>query len=302
MRQEKEPWNLAKIVIVADIKKMFSLKRSVIGFLAMLVSTLFCTSCGTSLSLKKQSYQLTKDVIYTPANWPEKLPVNIYQPKSTNPTPAILLVHGGSWALGDDRHQMSAIAKRLARRGYLVMNVTYRMTPKWFYPDPVYDLKEALLWLRNNASNLNVDPQRIGVYGYSAGGQLAAMVGLQGNQIKAIVAGSTPHDMTLVADEDVVKVFMRGTYEEYPSGYLAASPLYNVHSSSPPMFLYHGNKDDVVLPLHTVRMQKELEKKGVRHEVHWAKGRGHVTTFLFPGKAISKAIDFLDRELSPAKD
>lgn len=309
MWQEKERWLLAKDVIIAGIKVMlfpacFKPKLSLASSMISVCMLLFA-SCGTSLSLKnhgsRHSYRVIKDVVYTPESWPEQLPANIYRPKSNQPTPAVLLVHGGSWALGDDRHQVSAIARRLARRGYLVMNVTYRMIPEWSYPDLASDLRQALHWLRDHADELNVDTRRVGVFGYSAGGQLAAMLGLDGGvpgvRVKAIVAGSTPHDMTLIAHEDVVKVLLRGTYEEFPRDYQIASPLCNVSTTSPPMFLYHGSKDKVVLPLHTERMQKELEKKGVRHEVHWVKGRGHVSTFLFPGKAIGKALNFLDREL-----
>ncbi|MBK1831588.1 alpha/beta hydrolase [Verrucomicrobiaceae bacterium R5-34] len=266
----------------------------------MVCCAVVCSSCGSSLSLGGHSTSRLKEVVYTPDDWPEALPAHLYQPESESPTPAVLLVHGGSWALGDDRYQMSAIARRLAKRGYLVMNVTYRMTPEWFFPDPVDDLKQALAWLRSHAGELNVDAGRIGLFGYSAGGQLVAMLGLAGDEpgVRAIVAGSTPHDMTLVADEDVVKVFLRGTYEEYPDGYRAASPLFNVTVSSPSMFLYHGTRDDVVVPEHSVKMQRELARKGIPHELHWVKGRGHVGTFLFPGKAMDHAIDFLDRELS----
>ncbi|WP_435895957.1 alpha/beta hydrolase [Oceaniferula spumae] len=252
---------------------------------------------------ERHSYQVTKDVIYTPADWPEKLPANIYKPKADKPTPAILLVHGGSWALGDDRYQMSAIARRLARRGYLVMNVTYRMIPEWFFPEPADDLRQALVWLQDHAEELNVDLQRVGLFGYSAGGQLAEIVGMQdsstGMKVGAIVAGATPHDMSLLADEDVVKVYLRGEIHDYPDDYRAASPLYNVRKNGPPMFLYHGASDGIVIPLHTIRMAKELAKNGIRHEVYWVKGRGHVTTFLFQSQAVGKAIDFLDRELAP---
>ena len=248
-------------------------------------------------------YSLEKDVVYTPADWPEAVRADVYSLVGSGSAPAVLLIHGGSWAGNDNRYQMRSIAKRLAGRGYVVMNATYRGAPKWVFPAPVDDLRQALCWMRDNSKELNIDAERMAVYGYSAGGHLAEMVGFQkppeGLSIRAIIAGATPHDLTLAPDFPVVTVFLGKTFKEQPELYSMASPMNNVVPESPPLFIYQGMKDKLVPPEHTYRLIPKLEKNKIRYEIYWLKRRGHLTTFLFSDNAICKAIKFLDKELMP---
>src|SRR5262245_50073490 len=93
-------------------------------------------------------YTVERDVVYTPAGWPEALRADLYQPQAANGTrPAVLLVHGGGWR-SRNRNDMNGIAKRLAARGFVVMNVSYRLAPAHRFPAQVHDLQVALRWLR----------------------------------------------------------------------------------------------------------------------------------------------------------
>jgi acetyl esterase/lipase len=122
----------------------------------------------------KDGYSITRDVIYTPSDWPEPVRGDLYRPrKSKTLAPAILLVHGGGWTGKDGRWQMNPIAKKLVKKGYVVLNVTYRLAPRWTYPAPVKDLQEAVKWMRAHAVEEGIDPNRIATFGYSAGGYLA---------------------------------------------------------------------------------------------------------------------------------
>ncbi|WP_309490894.1 alpha/beta hydrolase [Oceaniferula flava] len=274
------------------------LAQLVIGSSSMVMSACGWSGSGARSLVK---FSVEKEVIYTPSDWPQAVRADIYRPLVSHPTPAVLLIHGGSWAENDNRYQMSHLAKKLARRGYLVMNATYRLAPEWNYPAPVDDLREALKWMRDHAKRLNLDPQRIGLYGYSAGGHLAEMLGFQsppdGVAIQAVVAGATPQDLTLDPDFPVVPVFIGKTFVEDADIYRSASPMNQVTPETPPLFIYQGTKDKIVPPEHTYRLLPKLENHQVHHEIHWVKGRSHISTFLFPGRAIAKAIDFLDRQL-----
>lgn len=254
------------------------------------------------MAAAKVNYSTKKNVVYTPKNWPEAVRADVYQPVVEGVTPAVLLIHGGSWAQNDNRYQMRAIAKKLVRRGYLVVNATYRLAPKWHYPSPVEDLRQALCWMRDHAEQLNIDPHRVAVYGYSAGGHLAELVGFQpppeGISIRAIVAGAAPHDLTLKPDFPVVSQFLGVSYTENPEVYHQASPLNNVSSEIPALFIYQGTKDKLVPPEHTYRLLPQLEKYDARHQIHWVKGRGHISTFIFPRKAVRDAMIFLEKELT----
>ena len=119
-------------------------------------------------------------VVYTPASWPEKLEADVYRPKNARPAPAVLLVHGGGLRGGGSRWVMNGIAAKLVKRGYVVMNVTYRSIPAYQYPAAVKDLQQALKWMRTHADEYGIDKKRIATFGYSAGGYLGALVALQG--------------------------------------------------------------------------------------------------------------------------
>ncbi|WP_256013442.1 alpha/beta hydrolase [Desertivirga xinjiangensis] len=97
--------------------------------------------------------------------------------KRKSKTPAILIVHGGGWRSGD-RRQHIPLAQRLAAAGYASYTVEYRLSTEALYPAAVHDLKSALKWIRANAQKFNVDTAKIAVLGFSAGGELAAFLGV----------------------------------------------------------------------------------------------------------------------------
>lgn len=246
-------------------------------------------------------YSVVHDIVYTPQNWPEPVKGDLYRPLEAGPSPAVLLVHGGGWTGKDGRWQMNPIAKRLVKRGYVVLNVTYRLAPKWTYPAPVEDLQEAVKWMRANAAQQGIDPDRIATFGYSAGGYLAAINGFtegpHSSGIKAIVAGGAPSDLTFYPGGDLVPQFLGGTQQEIPDRFREASPVNYITRNSPPVFLYHASEDKLVKPEHAWAMMRALEKNHVPYEIHWIKGRGHIDGFLLPGDSVDLALDFLDKEM-----
>lgn len=248
-------------------------------------------------------YTVKRDVVYTPATWPQPVLGDLYRPRSENLAPAVLLIHGGGWTGKDGRWQMGLIARRLARRGYVVLNVTYRLAPEWRYPAPVDDLLEAVKWLRTHAAEEGIDPRRIATFGYSAGGYLAAHVGLiegaASAKVRAIVAGGAPSDLRFYPGGDLVPQFLGGTQREIPERFRDASPVTYVTRHSPPMFIYHSTGDRLVPPEHAWTMVTAYEKNRVPFETYWIKGRGHIGAFLLPGESISAAIRFLDQHLAP---
>lgn len=249
----------------------------------------------------KDGYTVTRNIIYTPEHWPEPVPGDLYRPRSTRPAPAVLLMHGGGWTGKDGRWQMNPIARQLAKRGYVVFNVTYRLAPRWTYPAPVEDLQEAVKWLRAHAVENGIDPDRIATFGYSAGGYLAYLTGLtegpESSHIRAIVAGGAPSDLTFYPGGDLVPQFLGGTQREIPQRFKEASPVNHVTGHSPPMFIYQGSNDHLVRPEHALAMIAALEQHRVPHETYWIEGRDHIAAFLFPGGAVAAAIDFLDRQM-----
>lgn len=241
------------------------------------------------------------DVVYTPPTWPLALRADIYRPKGIGPWPGAVLIHGGSWNTADNRWHMRFLARKLATRGYVVMNVTYRGTPDFHFPAAVDDVRAAIRWLRTHAARYALNADKIAVYGFSAGGHLAAFVGLHDTEpatrIQAIVAASAPTVFTLYPDNKILERFLDTTFAQKPELFSEASPIRYVTPNSPPVFQYHGTKDTTVSPTHSMHLQAALDAAGVRNELRWLEGRGHATVLLFARAAENAAIDFLDSVL-----
>ncbi|MGH8530672.1 MAG: alpha/beta hydrolase fold domain-containing protein [Nevskiales bacterium] len=246
-------------------------------------------------------YELERDIVYSPAGWPETLLADVYRPKANGLQPGILLIHGGGWEAPDRRGQMDSIAERLAERGYVVMNATYRFAPQYLYPAAVDDLREALKWLRQHAAEYGIRTDRVGVFGYSAGGHLAALLAVQNPRsslrVQAAVIGGAPTDLRKYAGGKLVPQFLGGTQTEKPALYGKASPITYVTPDDPPVFIYHGGSDTLVSPDHAQDFKVALDKAGIKNELYILRGRGHVTAFLTDRGAVSAALEFLDRNL-----
>jgi acetyl esterase/lipase len=247
-------------------------------------------------------YSVERDLIYTPSGWPQALKADLYRPQAPGLRAAVLLIHGGGWAAPDRRAQMAGIAEDLAARGYLVLNASYRFAPEHQHPAQLQDMQAAIAWLRSHASRLSIDPARIGAFGYSAGGHLAALLGAVDakpeHRLHAVVAGGAPTDLRKYAGGSLVPNFLGGSQAQVPQQFADASPVRHVSADDPPVFLYHGGLDTLV-PLHHAKdYQEALDAAGVANELLVLRGRGHISAFLADGAARAAALNFLDRHLA----
>ena len=272
-------------------------------FLTLLVlSAAALNGCAPPPSSPQVSagFSVRKDVVFTPENWPTAQLADLYIPASEKPAPAVLLIHGGGWSGKERRGDMTGIARSLAKKGYFVMNATYRLTPEWKFPAQREDLEQALGFMRSNAKELNIDTSRLATFGYSAGGHLAALIGLDpANGVKAIVAGGAPSDLSFWPDGKLTGLLLGGPVKGNEKIYREASPVHDVTENSPPVFIYHGTKDDLVPLEHPEAFIAALGKNGVEHEVHWIEGRSHIMAHLFSARAVPESIGFLDKHLAP---
>lgn len=257
-------------------------------------------------------YRVVENRTYTPPDWPQPLKADIYLPKSSGETrrPAVMMVHGGGWE-GRSRDDMTPIAKRFVRRGYVVVNVSYRFAPAYRFPAQLHDLQVARHWIDDHADEWRIDPQRIAGFGYSSGAHLVSLLALVAGTdseldapyggsdtgFAAVVSGGTPADLRLWDSGRLLIQLMDGTEAERPTAYAEASPVFHAHRDAPPFFLFHGSWDDLVPPEQAETFMQALEAKGNHVELLWMNGRGHITTFLFRGSAESAALDFLAREM-----
>lgn len=276
---------------------------------------LLLSACGSLHLGKPQSaapapletaYAVTRDVVYTPADWPVPLTAEIYRPEGAGPFPSVLAIHGGAWKRGDYGYT-EGLSEELAGRGYLVVNIKYRLVPEHVWPAQLRDVQQALRWMRSPAgARFGIDPARIGTFGYSAGGHLAALVagvaddpvwGMPGTRVKAVVTGGIPSDLPRFKHGKLVPAFIGGSWEQKSADFIAASPVTHVKPGHPPVFIYHAGLDQLV-PIEQAEVYREaLAKAGVTHEYFVIRGHGHMCAALADDDAMDAALEFLDRYL-----
>ncbi|MCE2751738.1 MAG: alpha/beta hydrolase [Pirellula sp.] len=214
--------------------------------------------------------------------------------------PAIIAIHGGAWISGDKRFD-ALHCRKMAQKGYVVMAINYRLAPKHKHPAQIDDCREALRWLHEHAHEYHIDPDRLGVWGYSAGGHLAALMATdrraEDPPIRVCVAGGAPCDLGMIPEDSrALAGFLGGTRRALSDVYSTASPIEHVSSDDPPILLYHGDADELVPIAYASKMHKKLQECGVACEYLVLPGKSHIMAFV-DAKGISTSIDFFDRHL-----
>ena len=189
--------------------------------------------------------RVRKDLVYA-RRGEQALALDLYLPApDAKPAPLVLLVHGGGWSSGE-RTNMAPLAARLAARGYAAATVSYRLSGQARYPAAIDDVKAALDWLRAQGPGLGLDPARVAIAGGSAGGQIAALVGMtRPRDVRAIVnidglSDFTSEDARRHEDDPAKKpsaagAWFGGRYADNPALWREASPLTHAGKDSPPV-------------------------------------------------------------------
>ena len=125
----------------------------------------------------------TRDLSYADNDNPRQR-LDLYlpaAPTSDKPLPVVVWIHGGAWRAGDKAGGIGQLSSFVASGDYAGVSVGYRLTDEANWPAQIYDCKAAIRWIRGNAEKYHLDPNRIGVWGSSAGGHLVAMLGTSGD-------------------------------------------------------------------------------------------------------------------------
>jgi acetyl esterase/lipase len=210
-------------------------------------------------------------------------------PESGADRPGVLLIHGGGWrSFSKDVYVDHGI--RLADAGFVVASINYRLVPDGAYPEMMKDCLCALAFFRANALEYGLDPDRVAVAGYSAGGHLASLIAVAAEQPEfqpdcdagpttapnAVVAGAGPQDMHDLPQVDAVTEFLGGTSDDIPEIYDLASPMFHVRPLLPPFLFIHGDADVFVDIAHSERMRDALVAEGNSARLLSLHGGGHI--------------------------
>jgi len=295
--------------------------KAVIG-LGTLVSALLLGGCAShhnapaeSVTLKDTTFTVNYSVQFSPDDWPETLYGDLYLPEGEALRPVVLMVHGGGWERRS-RSDMNWIAEQLAGHGFAVFNIDYRFAPEHVFPAQLHDLQIARTWLNRHADQYRLDASQVNGFGFSSGAHLIALMALVASSdndeaealstpwggpdtaLNAVVAGGTPADLTSFGSGKLLRQFLGGTQADMPDTYRVASPITHVTGNAPPFFLFHGNMDSLVPFRQAEKLHEALLASGVESELFEMRLRGHVTSFLTSGNAVSESTGFLERQNS----
>lgn len=269
------------------------------------------------------------DLPYASISDSQKL--DIYLPNSGDgPFPIILQIHGGAFAIGDKRDIHLLPFLKGIERDYAVVSVNYRLSGEAIFPAAVQDVKAAVRWIRANQAKYHLDSKRIAACGGSAGGNLAAMLGVTGgtpvfddprsgnlefsSEVEAVVDWFGPIDF-LVMDEQLEQNgfgpsdhsepsspesrYMGAPIREIPEKVKFANPTTYIHPNLPPFFIQHGRIDRLVPVQQSINFHKELEKvlQPTSLKIEILEGAGHGDPLFETDPNMEKVFSFLDEKL-----
>lgn len=261
----------------------------------LLLFVLPVTALVAPFSAAGENVEVFKEVAYGIGGIdpPQALYMDIARPKNgQQDLPCVLLIHGGGWAHGS-RQDMHDELMRLASKGYVTASVSYRLAPQHKFPAAFDDCRSAVRFLRANAPQWGMDPDRMAAVGFSAGAHLAMMLGTEdsdskdawngafsgwSSKVQAVVSFVGPTDLTVKfppASEGIVANFLGGSREEKAEEYKAASPAHHVDSTDAPMLLFQGTQDELVPYDQAIRMLRELDRAQVPGRVELLLGLNH---------------------------
>jgi acetyl esterase/lipase len=220
------------------------------------------------------------------------LTLHLARPTGSGKFPAIVFIHGGGWA-GGNKNDLKDVIRAAARQGFVAVSVSYRFAPKDLFPAQIEDVKCAVRWMRAHADKLQLDPNRIGALGLSAGAHLAMLLGVmdkadgfegnggwpdQSSKVQAVVAYFGPVDLLGEypdASKAIVRNFIGGTKEEKTAEYRRASPITYVSAGDAPMLLFQGTEDVLVPYDQAYTMARALTAVKVPGRVELLLGANH---------------------------
>ena len=322
--------------------------------LALFVVVLFASLALADEAKKFESHYMDVELTNNAINLYENIPfaqgywrgsqlyalhMDILVPAGKEPLPLIVFVTGGGFIMAPKNNWIQQ-RMRLAEAGYVVASIEYRYAPLSKFPLPLEDCKTAIRWLRAHADMYNIDVNRVGILGNSAGGYLSAFVGLT-NGMKEFEKGDFldyPSDVLCAADifgiSDITNIGMdydeenqKGhasagatealwalgtpTFGGKDGGVLAhpeesayASPITYVSENSAPMLLMHGTADTLVSPSQTDILYQALRAKGVEAERYVVNNAAHGGPYWVQEPVMKVMVDFFDKYLKggAAKD
>lgn len=228
------------------------------------------------LWMRRKGVHRIRNLTYVEGSRSRRHRLDVYRHPATSPgAPVMLQIHGGAWVIGNKDQQALPLVNHLAARGWVVVAINYRLSPRATWPDHLVDCKRALAWIREHIAEYGGDPDWVAVTGGSAGGHLTTLMGLTANDarfqpgfehvdttVRAIVPFYAVFDWTnrfgTRGRRDPMRKFLeryvvKRRYEDEPEAFELASPMHHIRADAPPAMIVHGSVD-VLAPIAEARI------------------------------------------------
>jgi acetyl esterase/lipase len=261
--------------------------------------------------------------------------LDLYLPDGPGPFPLVINIHGGGFRMGDKDMLDAPIAEALLARGIAVASIDYRLSDEAKFPAAIEDAKAAVRYLRANAGRYRLDPERFLVFGQSAGGNLASLVGTTGNaavfdnhalgnpgvssKVNAAIDWFGPSDFLQMdpqareqgcppehgAADSPESAYLGAPIASVPEKVRAASPITYIDGEDPPFLLQKGSEDCLVPVGQSKLLKQALATAGVPVELDLLEGAGHgdmgFSTPIFLSQSnVERVVAFAERHLKQA--
>ena len=229
---------------------------------------------------KYKNLDFSLDIVYNSLD-SRVLHLDAYYKKGKKPQPAVILIHGGGWKSGN-KSQMKIFAQEIASKGYSCFSIEYRLSPEAQYPAAIFDVKNAIKYIKANAKKFNVNPDKVAVLGCSSGGQMAALIGTTNNNLEFESPSGINENASVQAIIDLdgilafkhpeseegkaASLWLGGSFDEQPEIWKQASALNHVSASTPPILFinsdmarFHAGRTDMISKLNSYKIYSEVK-------------------------------------------
>ena len=259
---------------------------------------------------------VTPDVVYG-HKYGMALTFDVYKPQEESNGAGVLFMHSGGWySRWSPPNPQGPLFAPLLERGFTVFAVRHGSSPKFSIPEAVEDVRRSVRFIRANADRFGVDPQRLGVYGASAGGHLSLMLGTasdEGNpaakdpvlrvsdRVQAVVAWVAPTDLTVMVWEHPEHL---PAYDRFPAlelDLVAAgqhSPIMHVTPDDAPTLLVVGAQDELVPMSHSQNIAEAFQEQEVASKLVVFDEAGHAFPKPEHDRAMNELVDWFQTHLN----
>lgn len=217
--------------------------------------------------------------------------MDIFAPnEGTGPYPVIVSIHGGGWFSGDKRNSLLAFKMNALQAGYAVIAINFRSSREAKYPAQIFDCKAAIRFIKSNAVKLNINPDKIAVWGESTGAHLASLLGttaqiaeledlsmgnrVQSSRVKAVIDWYGPTDFSKLDMQasnigilpeipntdprSPVTYLLGGTYLDKWELSNKANPINYLTTDDSYFIIQHGKKDNIIPYLQSQDLAEKI--------------------------------------------